>query len=120
MKLRIAVVLVACSVSTDISANTENRALDRDPFSKPTQIQLQKIIAVRKSSEKRQPRRWEPNLIATIVSEANSMANIDGEILKLGQRIDGYRLIEVARYSATFQKNGKKYKFSLYKKEESE
>jgi hypothetical protein len=120
MKMRIAVVLVALSASTVILANAKSKAPDRDPFAKPTQVQLQQKIAVRKSIKKPEPSHWEPNLLATIVSEANSIANIDGTILKLGQHINGYRLIEVARYSATFQKNGKKYKFDLYKKEEPE
>jgi len=120
MKLRIAVVLVALSASSVSSANAKNEALDRDPFSRPTQLQLQQKIAVKKSTKKPEPSHWEPNLLATIVSGANSIANIDGTILKLGQHINGYRLIEVARYSATFQKNGKKYKFNLYKKEEQE
>ena len=72
------------------------------------------------SQPKHQHIPWSPKLIATIVSDENSIANIDGTILKLGQRIDGYQLVEVARYSATFQKKGKKYKFNLYETEKSE
>lgn len=50
----------------------------------------------------------EGELRATIQAGAYSMVNVGGEILMLGDTLDGYRLVQVGETEAIFEKNGTK------------
>ena len=41
------------------------------------------------------------------------MANINGEIIKIGEKIDGFKLVKVHERDAFFIKNGLKYHVSM-------
>ncbi len=56
---------------------------------------------------------WSPKLSATLRSGKNSMANVNGAVIKLGETIDGYRLIEVNKRSAVFIKNEHRIQLTL-------
>jgi len=43
------------------------------------------------------------NLDATMVAENGGYAVVDGELLRVGESIDGYRLVSVAERSALFE-----------------
>lgn len=47
---------------------------------------------------------WTPELRATLVAGKQSMVNVDGEIVMLGEEIRGYRLVEVREHEAVFAK----------------
>jgi hypothetical protein len=55
----------------------------------------------------------EGELRATIQAGAYSMVNVAGEILMLGDTIEGYRLVQVGETEAIFEKNGTKKTLSL-------
>ena len=57
-------------------------------------------------------------LTATLRAGRNSMAIIDGKTLKLGDIIDGYRLIEVKEHSAIFTKNSQLHTLEIDKTDE--
>ncbi len=50
---------------------------------------------------------WKPHLIMTLRAGKNSMVNVAGQIVGLGEKIDDYTLIAVHERSAVFVKRGK-------------
>jgi len=51
---------------------------------------------------------WHPRLTAVLVAGKNSLVTLQGEIIRLGQAKDGYRLIEVRDQEAVFRKGKKR------------
>ena len=47
-----------------------------------------------------------PVLSATLDSGAESLANLGGVVLKIGEETHGYRLVEVRLWEAVFDRNG--------------
>ena len=56
---------------------------------------------------------WKPVLLATIVAGEKSVANVAGKLVKIGQKVDGYKLLSVNRKSATFERSGHRYVLKL-------
>lgn len=50
---------------------------------------------------------WNPLLTAVMLDGKNSLVSVDGEIVKMGEKKDGYRLIQVREHEAEFEKDGK-------------
>ncbi len=48
---------------------------------------------------------WNPTLVAVMVAGKSSLVNIEGKIIRIGEEIDGYRLIKVRDGEATFSKD---------------
>lgn len=59
------------------------------------------------------PEQIELDLTATMVSQTSPMVVVDGELLGLGDRIEGFRLIAVMEGKAVFLRNGRKYSFDI-------
>lgn len=75
-----------------------------DPFQRPAISQ--KSMAVPETAKTPvQPPAWIPQLKATLLAGRNSMANVDGKVIKLGETINGYKLIKVGERSAVLVKN---------------
>lgn len=51
---------------------------------------------------------WTPSLSAVVVAGKNSMVNVNGAIVTLGENIEGHRLIEVNDQEAVFKKGKKR------------
>jgi hypothetical protein len=49
---------------------------------------------------------WNPQLTAVLVAGDESLANVGGTIVKVGEEIDGYRLLRVQEGTAVFIKDG--------------
>ncbi len=56
---------------------------------------------------------WNPELRAVIVAGRNSLANVDGALVRIGGEIDGYRLTEVREREAVFVKGKKRHTLAL-------
>jgi hypothetical protein len=56
---------------------------------------------------------FEPVLRSTLLAGDDSMANLGGEILRVGETVEGYTLIAVGRFEATFQKDGVQIRIPL-------
>ena len=56
---------------------------------------------------------WKPELAAVMVAGPKSLVSIDGAIVRIGEEINGHRLVEVHEQTAVFVKNGKKVTLSL-------
>lgn len=50
---------------------------------------------------------WNPQLTAVMLDGKNSLVSLDGEIVRMGEKKDGYRLIQVREHEAEFKKDGK-------------
>lgn len=64
-----------------------------------------------------EPEAVELDLIATLVSENNPMVIVNGELLAIGEEIDGLRLLLVREGEAVFSAKGKRYTFSIVDKD---
>lgn len=97
---RILASLVA--LATPLTATPE-QILKRNPF-KPPDLGVENPAGP--VAPAAQP--WHPVLKAVLVNGSRSMANVGGVILRVGETIDGNRLVEVQPRSAVFERNGKR------------
>ncbi len=80
-------------------------ALHRNPFEKPRLEQRTGSAGPPEGAALVAPA-WE--LRATLTAGRSSLADVDGVIIRLGDEIDGYRLLSVSEGSAVFDRNGSK------------
>ena len=59
------------------------------------------------------PEKVELNLTATMVSEIAPMVVVDGELLAIGDEIEGLKLIAVREGEAIFTRAGKQFSFAI-------
>lgn len=94
-------------------------ALKHDPFARPAFLKATPPPAA-------QPRdnagvgkgalpepAWKPELAAVMVAGPKSAVSIDGAIVRIGEEINGHRLVEVHEHTAVFVKNRKRVTLSL-------
>jgi hypothetical protein len=81
----------------------------RNPFTRPVHVSDSNLT----QSSATDAEMFE--LRATLAAGINSLANINGEIVALGDVFNGYRLIEVGEGSAVFARNGVRYPLSISK-----
>ncbi len=82
-------------------------SLKHDPFARPLlSTPLPSNTAAGTVVEEEIP--WNPQLIAVMVSGKNSLVNLDGIIIKIGEEKDGYRLVQVRDQEAIFKKGNKR------------
>lgn len=92
-----------CSFSASGAENPQANRVRHDPFQRPALPQSSITAPEAEKPTAQQP--WAPKLSGTLRAGRNSMANVNGNIVKLGETIDGYKLIEVDERSAIFVKN---------------
>ena len=92
-----------CSFSVVGEEYPQANRVHHDPFQRP--VIPQKSVAEPEASKPSAQKVWAPKLTATLRAGQNSMANVNGKIIKLGETINGYRLIEVDERSVVFAKN---------------
>ena len=59
------------------------------------------------------PEQVELNLTATMVSDTTPMVVVDGELLAIGDEIEGMRLVAVKEGEAVFARAGKRFNFTI-------
>lgn len=98
--------LCACLWSFSVVGREYSQAnrVQHDPFQRLA-IPQASVAEPEVSKSSAQQQAWAPKLTATLRAGRNSMANVNGKIIKLGETINGYRLIEVTERSAVFVKN---------------
>lgn len=85
--------LYAASVSAD--------ALRYDPFVRPAEKGASDSFAASDEA-------WRPILRSTLLAGDASMVNLGGRLLRVGEEAGGYRLVEVGRFEATFERGGER------------
>jgi hypothetical protein len=83
-------------------------ALKHDPFARPLLSTSLSGGNVPLNASAEDEVSWDPQLIAVMVAGKNSIVNLDGVILKIGEEIDGFRLVEVRDRKAIFRKGSKR------------
>lgn len=51
---------------------------------------------------------WQPTLRGVLLAGAGSVANVDGQMVGIGERIEGHRLVSVSERQAIFEKDGRR------------
>lgn len=82
--------------------------LRHDPFSRPLLVTPSASVNAALTSEAAPEPPWSPRLTAVLVAGKNSIANVDGTILRIGESLDGYRLVKVRENEAIFYKAKKR------------
>ena len=98
-------------------AQAQADGLKHDPFARPA------LVASRPASAAPVPAsiakaplpepEWKPELRAIIVAGPKSIVNVEGALVRIGEQINGYRLVEVDEESAVFVNNKKRITLSL-------
>lgn len=102
------ILMALCCSGTAKAAET----LQYDPFARPSITNLSTTSTTAEDAVTEEAI-WNPPLTAVMVAGKNSLVNVDGVIVKLGDEIDGYRLIEVKDYQAIFKKGNKRVVLSI-------
>ena len=102
MRIRIVATLACCWLSLDVHA-AEPPALENNPFSRPPSERLAiESPAAFDSDGADQPL----ELLATMVGGSNRLANVGGRVIRPGDEIFGYLLVQVNEDHAIFSRNG--------------
>ena len=94
-------------------------ALKHDPFARPALLKAMPPLAAQPGDNAGAgkgvlpERAWKPELAAVMVAGAKSAVSIDGAIVRIGEEINGHRLVEVHEQSAVFVKNRNRVTLSL-------
>jgi hypothetical protein len=99
--------LVATCLCSQASADA---LLNHDPFARPLLPTLlpNNPATVNAEAEAEVETPWNPQLIAVMVSGKNSLVNLDGVILKIGEEMDGYRFVQAKDHEVVFKKGNKR------------
>lgn len=97
--------------SKGIGDEEMHEVLKRNPFEIPVRDQSVSINTLDERLDER--RQAEMVLKATLVSGAASIANIDGSMVMLGEKYNGYELIEVREGSITLLRNDMKMELKV-------
>jgi hypothetical protein len=86
-----------------------------DVFERPKPRLLKQHQAETVNAEKPAPApvEWKPELRAIISGGGTAWVNVEGRILKVGQDMDGFRLVEVQERRAVFVKDDVRYALDL-------
>jgi hypothetical protein len=111
-------VLVVAAMSTFTSATAEAAEpqveLLRNPFVRPA---AEELVASAVNVNEVPTMESDTELRAVLVAGPKSIVDFGGVILQIGESTSGYRLLEVAEGTATFNRKGEKIVFSLYEPE---
>ncbi|GEM_PF-3201073 len=89
-------------------------ALRHNPFQQPaTPAELPAPRAPAGGGGMRIGDDWQPELRAVLQAGDASLANVDGQVLAVGERIRGYRLIQVGERSAVLARGARRLELSL-------
>lgn len=69
------------------------------------------------SSTSAQDSDWQAELTAVLVSGDDSLANLGGVILRVGEETNGYTLVEVQEFSAVFERGGQRVTLTVEREE---
>lgn len=96
--------------------------LQRNPFVAPkaSEQPLAAFAAPRAPAASEPEPEPEFELRAVLSAGGSSLANIDGDIVGVGQKIDGYRLVAISEHRVVLQGRGRRIVLDVFEDEESE
>jgi len=112
-RLYAALVALGClTCGSSAAAETSLLTLQNNPFTRP-EVLKPKPPPASAPIVVLPPEQIALVLTATMVSETMPMVVVDGELLKIGDKIEGLKLIAVMEGKAVFARGGKKYSFEI-------
>ncbi|MDH3609362.1 MAG: hypothetical protein OEQ24_08995 [Gammaproteobacteria bacterium] len=96
------------------NADTSHAQLTKNPFIKPTVVSP--VRALEKTESQLSHTLSDGSLRATLSSDEDSIANVEGLMVFVGDKVKGYELISVGVGTATFAKDGKKITLNVSEK----
>ena len=96
------------------NADTSHAQLSKNPFIKP--IVVSPVRALEKTESQLSYTLSDESLRATLSSDEDSIANVEGLMVFVGDKVKGYELISVGVGTATFAKDGKKITLNVSEK----
>lgn len=113
-------VVLSFSLAAIVAATPQLYAatLRHDLFSRPSletlkPAQPEPVKALTPPAPPPKPPEWKPELTAIISGGGSALVNVEGRILRIGQELDGYRLVEVQERQAIFVKDKVRYTLVL-------
>ena len=94
------------------SADQQTRLLKKNPFIKPTNL----VDLPVSNNDRQEGTEAELVLRATLTSINRSIANVNGNMLSVGDKIEGYELIKIQVGAATLVRGGKKLTLQVNEK----
>lgn len=97
-------------------AEAQADGLKHDPFARPVLVQRPASVGSVPGNSVKAPGPepiWKPELRAVMVAGPKSIVNVAGALVRIGEQINGYRLVEVREETAVFVKNTKRVTLSL-------
>jgi len=113
MKAISSLLLATALAAAWTQAAAQTRPLQHDPFARPS------LGGTRSSESKAAPRAVasEPprslRLTGVLVAGPGSLANVNGTMVRVGDSVSGYRLVEVRDRAAVFEKNNTRFTLDL-------
>ena len=90
--------------------------LKHDPFARPAFVRAPAPAGPAGAGASREAPPeppWEPDLAAVLVAGPTSAVNIDGTLVRIGEVVQGYQLVEVHEREAVFVRNKKRVTIAL-------
>lgn len=111
MSRRLLKVLLACWSGL---AQAQTDGLKHDPFARPVLAPRSASALPANAGNAPVPEpAWKPELRAIMAAGPNSIVNVEGVVVRIGEQINGYRLVEVHEETAVFVNNKKRVTLSL-------
>lgn len=105
MKTRLALSLLCALLASGAPVAADGERADRllrfNPFARPDLSAITRAGAPHDAAGG-----WAPVLTATLADGEESLANLGGVILEIGEETHGYRLVKVDVFEAAFEKDG--------------
>jgi hypothetical protein len=118
MNLSRILLMVVSTVFACVAASEQvDTPLQRNPFAAPKVLeQPVTLVAPRRVAEPEPEPEPEPlfRLRAVLAARGGSLANIDGEILGVGEKIEGYRLVAIREHQVVLRRRGKRIVLSVF------
>lgn len=83
-------------------AKADELSLRHDPFARPALGALS-VGDAKSAVAEAPPPPWRPQLTAVMIAGKDSLATVDGAIVRLSEQISGHRLVQVRDRQAVFQ-----------------
>lgn len=106
MSWRLRSLVGLAAIAGSAVAGAVDLGLQHDPFVRPGAALGAGALA---ASGDAAPLAWPPVLGAVLVAGRDSLVMIEGRRLRLGESIDGYRLLQVKPRQAIFGKDGRRF-----------
>lgn len=84
-----------------------------DLFARPAQAAMHRLKHQADAGPAVREVPWTPQLRAVMVAGPDSMVNVDGAMVRIGEELRGYRLVEVRDGEAVFAKGGKRFTVAM-------